>query len=73
MGEMTFSFRDLYPNYKTMSEETSQKTNADYEDQEALNEDYNLVQQVDQTNASRKKVFIAMGVMVALIVLFGGK
>ena len=72
-GEMTFSFNDLYPNYKTISENTDEKTNADYEDQEVLNEDLAIVEQADKTNASRKNIFVAILIMIGLVVLFGGR
>lgn len=72
-GEMTFSFKDLYPNYKTQSEDTGEKSNADYEDQEALNEDLVVAEKMDNTNASRRNIFVAIIIMVALVILFGAK
>ena len=73
MGEMMFSLKDLYPNLKTTSEETSVKANPETDDQVALNEDVAVAEKSDQTNASRKNVFLAIVIMIALVVFFGGK
>lgn len=73
MGEMMFSLKDLYPNMATTSEETSVKANPETDDQIALNEDVAVAEQSDNVNASRKNVFIAILIMIALIVFFGGK
>ena len=72
MGEMSFSLKDLYPNLYTQSEDTSSKANPDYEDQEVLNEN-NVAEKTDKNNASRKNVFIAIIIFIALIILFGSK
>ena len=69
---MSFSLRDLYPNLYTKSEDTGTKANPDYEDQEVFNEN-NMAEKTDKTNASRKNVFIAIIILIALVVLFGGK
>lgn len=72
MGEMNFSLRDLYPNISSINEETSVKANPEAEDQEALNENTTLAEKADNNNASGKMVFIAIGIIIALVVLFGG-
>ena len=71
-GEMSFSLRDLYPNLYTQSEDTGTKANPDYEDQEVFNEN-SAAEKTDKTNASRKNVFIAIIIFIALVVLFGSK
>ena len=72
-GEMIFSMRDLYPNYIAQEEETSTKANPDADDQDALNEDTQITEKADTRNASRKNVLLALAVLVALVVFFGGR
>ena len=72
MGEMAFSFTDLYPTIKG-DEETSSKATPDANDQDALGEDVNVVDKANVRGASKKNVFIALILLVALVVFFGGK
>ena len=73
MGEMIFSFRDLYPNQATKTEETSTMANPDKDDQDALNENTNITEKGNMRGASTKNIFLAMGVLIALVVFFGAK
>ena len=73
MGDMIFSFRDLYPNQATATEETSTMANPDKDDQEALKENTKVTEKGDMRGASKKNVFLAIGVLVALVVFFGAK
>ena len=70
MGAMAFSMRDLYP---TMGfEETSTNVIPDVNNQEALAENKEDVDNAHATKTARKKnIFIAMGLMLALVVFFG--
>lgn len=70
-GEIGYSFRDLYPNMTGL--DTSTLANPEADDQEALNEDVNIAEESSMTQASRKNIFIAIFVLVALVVFFGGK
>lgn len=72
MGEMIFSFRDIYPNMNA-TEETSTKATPDANDQDAMGEDTQITEKGDMRNASRKNIFIALIILVALIVMFGIK
>lgn len=72
MGEMNFSYADLYPNMKA-DEETSSKATPDANDQDALGEDVKVTEKADTRNASKKNVFIALILLIALVVLFGSK
>lgn len=72
MGEMAFSYTDLYPNINS-SEETSTKANPDANDQDAMGEDVKVTEQADMRNASKKNVFLALLILVGLVVLFGSK
>lgn len=72
MGEMSFSLRDLYPNLIGNNEETGQKANPEANDQEALNENITLAEKVDNNNASGKKIFLGIVIIIGLVVLFGG-
>lgn len=71
MGELGFSMSDLYPNYGGI--DTSTIVNPEADDQEALNEDTQVATESSTKGARGKNIFIAMIVMFALVVFFGGK
>jgi hypothetical protein len=54
-------------------EETSSKATPDANDQDALGEDVKVTEKADTRNASKKNVFIALILLIALVVLFGSK
>lgn len=66
---MNFSMRDLYPNMGGL--ETSTSVNPEPNDQDVLNEDYDTAQKASQTKASKKNIFIALILLVALIIFLG--
>lgn len=70
MGEMSFSFKDLYPNMGTT--ETSTEVIPDSEDMDVLNEDKATAEKSDKYFARGKNILIACGVLVALVVFLGG-
>lgn len=71
MGELGFSMADLYPNYGGI--DTSTVVNPEADDQEALNEDTQIASEATTKEARGKNIFLAMVVMVALVIFFGGK
>lgn len=71
MSELGFSMSDLYPNYGGV--DTSTIVNPEADDQEALNEDTKVALEADTKEARGKNIFIAMIVLVALVIFFGGK
>ena len=70
-NELGFAFADLYPNYGGV--DTSNLAVPETDDLDALNEDTKTAEEASQTEARSKNIFIALGVMVALVVFFGGK
>ena len=70
MGEMSFSFKDLYPNMGIT--ETSTEVIPDSEDMDVLNEDKDNAEKADKSFARGKNILIACGVLVALVVFLGG-
>ena len=70
-NELGFSMADLYPNYGGI--DTSTMVNPEADDQEALNEDTKIINEATTKEARSKNVFLALGVLVALIIFFGGK
>lgn len=71
MSSLGFSMSDLYPNYGGVDTSTLVKPDAD--DQNALNEDVKVASESSTKNARGKNIFIAMSVLVALTIFFGGK
>ena len=71
MGELGFSMSDLYPNYGGI--DTSTIVNPEADDQDALNEDTKVAMESDSKGARGKNIFIAMLVLIALVIFFGGK
>ena len=71
MVELGFSMADLYPNYGGI--DTSTIANPEVDDQDALNEDVNIASESSTKYARGKNIFIAMIIMVALVIFFGGK
>lgn len=67
--EMTFGFKDLYPDY--MGEETGERVIPDEEKQEVLSENADDVKEAGK-KARPRFVFIALGLIVALVIFFGG-
>lgn len=70
MGGMLFNMRDVYPNLGTT--ETSTEVNPEVDDQNALNEDVKTAEESSTHHAKSKSIFLAIGVMVALVLFFGG-
>ena len=70
VGEMNYSYSDLYPNWGGI--ETSLQANPEADDQEALNEDTEVAEEAKTKQAKSKNIFLALFVLVALIIFFGG-
>ena len=70
MGEMSFKLRDLYPNMGY--EETSTMSAPEVDDQDALNEDVKAAEETSATEASTRNIFIALGMICALVIFLGG-
>lgn len=70
-NEMGFSYNDLYPGM-SKSIETSNLATPETDDLEALNEDTKITDEATPKGASGKSIFLAFGVLVALIIFFGG-
>ena len=69
MGELAFTMGDLYPAMSTF--ETGNLANPDADDQQALNENASLANKTDVKTARPKFVWLAVGVIVAVVVLMG--
>jgi len=70
-NELGFSMADLYPNMGGL--DTSTMANPEKDDQEALNEDTAIINETVSKEARGKNIFLALGVLVGLIIFFGGK
>ena len=70
-NELVFSMSDLYPNWGGI--DTSQLAVPETDDLEALNEDAKTAEESRTTTASRKNILLAFGVLIALVIFFGGK
>lgn len=71
MHEQKYSMSDLYPSFGGV--ETSVLANPEPEDQEVLNEDVTIAEESSQTTASKRNIFIALFIFIALIIFLGGK
>lgn len=71
MAELGFSMADLYPGAGGV--DTSTLATPEVDDQEALNEDVKVAEKSSVKEASGKSIFLALGVILALIIFFGGK
>ena len=71
MDELRFSMADLYPNYGGV--DTSTIVNPEVDDQDALNEDTKIAGESASKEARTKNIFVALAVLVALVIFFGGK
>ena len=69
--ELGFAMADLYPNFGGV--DTSTVVTPEADDQDALNEDTKVVHEAVNTEARSKNIFLALAVLVALVVFFGGK
>lgn len=69
-GELQFSFSDLYPTYGGV--DTSTKATPENDDQDALNEDVSTAEKASAIEASKTSVFATLGILVLLIIFFGG-
>lgn len=69
-NELGFAMADLYPNYGGV--DTSTLVTPEVDDQNALNEDVNVAEKSSATQPSTKSIFISIGVIIALIIFFGG-
>lgn len=70
-NELGFSMSDLYPNFGGI--DTSTVVTPETDDQDALNEDVKIAEESSTTEAKGKNIFMALLVLCALIVFFGGK
>ena len=70
-NELSFSMSDLYPNFGGV--DTSTLATPEVDDLDALNEDVKIAEASTKTEASKKNIFIALGVLIGLIIFFGGK
>ena len=70
-NELGFSMSDLYPNFGGI--DTSTVVTPETDDQDALNEDVKIAEESSTTEAKGKNLFMALLVLCALIVFFGGK
>ena len=70
MGGLSYAFADLYPTYGGV--ETSNIAIPEQYDQEAMNMDSKTAEETSNTNARSKNVFVAIGIIVAFVVLLGG-
>ena len=71
MAELGFAMSDIYPTYGGI--DTSTVVNPEADDQDALNEDTSVAKEATTKDARSKNIFLALGVLVALVVFFGGK
>lgn len=71
MHEQKYAMSDLYPNFGGV--DTSVLANPEPEDQEVLNEDVTIAEESSQTTASKRNIFIALFIFIALIIFLGGK
>ena len=69
MGELGFSYKDLYPSYG--GDETSTEGIPDENDMNALNENADDAEEATK-GARPKKLVIAAVVMIAVVVFLGG-
>lgn len=70
--ELMFAMADLYPNMGGL--DTSTLAVPETDDLEALNNDTKASEEANvHTEARSKNIFIALGVLLALVVFFGGK
>lgn len=69
-NELGFAMADLYPNYGGV--DTSTLVTPEVDDQNALNENVKVAEESTVTEASSKNIFIAIFVIIALIIFFGG-
>lgn len=70
--ELSFAMSDLYPNMGGL--DTSTLAVPESDDLEALNNDTKASEEANvNTEARSKNIFLAMGVLLALVVFFGGK
>lgn len=70
-NELGFAMADLYPNFGGF--DTSTLATPESDDLNALNEDTSITEQAKTTEVSKKSVFLALAVLVALVIFFGGK
>lgn len=70
-NELSFAMADIYPNYGGV--DTSTLATPDADDQQALNENTEVAEKATANSPTKKKnIFLALGVLLALIVFFGG-
>lgn len=67
--ETTYSFKDLYPGY--FGEETGEKVIPNEQKQQTLAENVEDTIKASK-KASPKYIFIALGLIAALVIFFGG-
>ena len=70
MSKLNFHFSDLYPGMSM--KETSTEASPEMADQIVLNEDADIAEKSSLESASKKNVLLALGVLAALVVFFGG-
>lgn len=68
--KMGFSYADLYPTYSGV--DTSNLATPGVDDQDALNENVEAAENASVKEANKKSVFLTIGVMILLVIFFGG-
>lgn len=68
--EMKFSMRDMYPSMGLA--ETSTEVVPEADDQEVLVENAEEAEKASKTTARGKNIILAVGVLISLVVFFGG-
>lgn len=68
--ESNYAFADLYPNWGGV--DTSNLAQPEPDDQEALNENVSVAEEATTSQAKSKNIFLALLVLVALVIFFGG-
>ena len=67
MGELTFSWGDLYPAMTNV--DTGSLATPEADDQAALNEPADLAEKADSKNSRTSYVFLAIVMIIALVIL----
>lgn len=71
-GELYFPYADMYPQMLSgMPETSTDMTNPDADDQQALQESKEASEKADSTSASTSKILISVIFVIILAVLFG--
>lgn len=61
--------RDIYPNLGLI--ETSTLATPSVDDREALNEDTSVAEKASENEASKKRIFLVIGIFILMVVFLG--